>query len=150
MAEREEWLRRKADRGQSAFPSAGAELKDIFPDSIGGVSLIQTSIWDNNTVSRHIGYVGYAANYGRQGRWPIVASVVVENFSDPVRAKELLFNLSGGDDGADHLASIVEEMRSGQKIRMYRGSEYTSSQWTNGDKLIRIAFPPSFQEQDQF
>ncbi len=142
-----EWLRRKAERSRSVFPIADAELKNIFPASIGEASLIQASIWDNNTVSHHI---GYAANYGRQGHWPIIASVVIENFSDPVRAKEVLFGLSEQDAGAYHLASVVEETRLGQKIRMYRSSEYTSAQWTNGSKLIRIAFPPSFQEQDQF
>jgi len=138
---------RKVQRRPTVLEMPAARLEDTFLDSVGAISRINATIWDNNVATNH---VGYAANYGSNGRWPVLTAVVVEDFFDPDRPKTWLSELPEREYEDYHQATIVDETRLGQKIRMYHGPRYTAALWTSGNKVVHISFYAAISEQDQF
>jgi hypothetical protein len=119
-------------------------LSEVFPfDRIGDREVISRRTWGNNAVTGHI---GYSAVYARGGRLSTEVHVSVDDFPTEEAARQDLSTLTSGF-GYRSTNTVSEEIRSGNRIRVYRiphfknrfgesGGETTF--WRSANKIVTI------------
>jgi hypothetical protein len=94
------------------------------------------------------GHFHCGANYGPK-EYVFWVAVGVEEWPDPELAKG--YFPEGKPQFADYKeATVRDELRSGGKIRLYRGPQYTAAYWVSKNRFVQVLFYHPIPEQEEF
>jgi hypothetical protein len=127
-------------------PSPTVQLPEgMFVPAIGRVPRFDQSCGMLNTFDGHF-HCG--AGYGAKNyEWWV--GVGVDEWPDPISARNYLPR--GTPHFTDYEAATVrDEMRSGGKIRLYSGPQYTAAYWVSNNRFVQVFFYRRIPEQEKF
>jgi hypothetical protein len=94
------------------------------------------------------GHFHCGANYGPKD-YVFWVAVGVDEWPDPESAKGYL--PQGKPQFTDYKAATVrDEVRSGGKIRLYSGPQYTAAYWVSNNRFVQVFFYRPIPEQEKF
>jgi hypothetical protein len=119
--------------------------KGMFADAIGQIPRLNQ---DCGRLDNFTGHFHCVANYGLRD-YVFWVTVVVHEWPDPELARG--YFPMGKPQFTDYKeATVRDEVRSGGKIRIYRGHQHTVAYWVSNDRFVQVSFSHPIPEQEKF